>query len=526
MNIDKLTAKEQEELILLLQEEDKAKSKQDPYYFIQKYVYIEDRDSEQLASVFRLWDKQKEALESFVNNRLNIVLKARQLGLTWLALAFAVWKIVFNGGYQVVALSKTEDDAKELIRRVVFVLRHLPPWMTIESTKDTRDVDCLKWESTTMSVTIHHADISVFNSFPAGQNSGRSFTANLVIMDEWAFQQWAREIWAAAYPTINRPTGGKVIGLSTAKRLTLFEDIWTAATRGLNTFSRIFLPWWTDPRRTEEWYEQTKKDLPQSYKAEYPNTPEEAFEAAEGVAFGEFSYDIHVCEPFEIPSYWRKWRAVDNGYTDPFAWYWFAVDDDGTVYCYREYTRDPEKDDKVTYSLQAKRVVELTGNEHIGFTVAGHDAWAVHHLTKLNPNTPQGKSIISYYEDGGVRNCTKCVPDRTLRKATLHEYLKPYMDENIGKMTAKLQIFNTCTQLIDTLPKLINDEKDMEKVAECRFDHWYDSLGYGLIAYHAKRSELTVKIETKHWTEDMWEDYNNATQEQKILIIKKWGKPK
>ena len=485
-----MTKSEEYELLQLLEleniEKEKEKCRNNVEYFIQNYVYIEDRDADELASLFTLWDKQKEALQGFINNRLNIVLKARQLGLTWLALSYSIWNIIYNMGYQVVALSKTEDDAKELVRRVVFILRHLPPWIIREKTKDTTNFDGLFWTSTTMSVTIHHKDISIFNSFPAGQNSGRSFTANLVIMDEWAFQQWAREIWAAAYPTINRPNGGKVIGLSTAKRLTLFEDIWEMATKGLNTFNRIFLPWSTDPRRTETWYEQTKLDLPHSYKAEYPSTPEEAFEAAEGVAFPEFSRDVHVCKPFPIPKYWRKWRSCDNGYSDPFAWYWFAVSEDGIIYIYQEYTRD-KKDDKVNYSDQARQVINLTGDMRASPTVCGHDAWNVHHLT-ITPATPTGKSLINYYADGGLHDCIRAITDRAIRKTTWHEYLKPYWDDNLKRMMARVQIFDTCEKLIETLPRLVNDEKDNEKVCECELDHWYDGAGYGLIYNHSRKS--------------------------------------
>jgi hypothetical protein len=465
-----------------IEEFEKNYCKNNAEYFIENYVYIEDRDSDTLASIFKLWDGQKQALHGFINKRLNIVLKARQLGLTWLALAFSVHNILFCAGYQVVALSKTEDDAKELIRRVVFILRHLPDWLITEQTKDNNKGG-LKWASTTMSVTIHHTDISVFNSFPAGQNSGRSFTANLVMMDEWAFQQWAREIWAAAYPTINRPTGGKVIGLSTAKRMTLFEEIWRKATQGLNTFNKIFLSWRTDPRRTDEWYEQTKKDLGElTTLQEYPNTPEEAFTASEGTAFPEFSESIHVCKPFVIPPHWYRWRSVDNGYTDPFAWYWYAVSEDGTVFVYREFTRDV-KDEKIIYTDQAKEVVRLTGSENIGYSVAGHDAWASHHRDSSN------KTLINYYQDGGIYSFYRANTDRMLRKSTLHQYLKPYYDKNLNIWTSRLQIFDTCKKLIETLPQLLVDEKDNEKVAECTIDHWYDSLGYGLISYHVKNSD-------------------------------------
>ena len=198
-------------------------------YFIEKFVKIEDMDAVEMggekATAFKLWDGQVGALESFMNNRLNIVLKARQLGLTWLALALIVWYMVYFPGYSVVALSKTETpDAKELVRRVEFILSNLPKWMITQNVKENAGYKGLKWESTVLTVTILHKPYaSTFTSLSAGPDSGRSFTANLVLLDEWAFQQWAKTIWSAAYPTINRPSGGRVIGLSTAKRMTLFE---------------------------------------------------------------------------------------------------------------------------------------------------------------------------------------------------------------------------------------------------------------------------------------------------------------
>lgn len=494
-------------------------------YFIEKFVKIEDRDAAELAVPFTLWPGQVQALLSFITNRLNIVLKARQLGLTWLALAYAIWRMIHQPGYAVVAMSKREEDSKELARRVGFILKYLPQTM-IREKKTAGKWNGPTWEATTLVVTINHPgkEPSIFNSLTAAQDSGRSLTASLVILDEWAFQQWAREIWAAAYPTINRPTGGQVIGLSTAKRMTLYEEIWRKATQGVNTFARVFLPWSTDPRRTEEWYEQTRKDLgEQKTKEEYPNTPEEAFSAAEGVAFPEFSYDLHVVKPFEIPDHWRKWRSADNGYTDPFAWYWYSVDEFGTVYVYREYTREP-KDPKVSYSDQARQVTLKTGNEHIGFSVVGHDAWAVSPLTKSN-NTPQGKSIIDFYIEGGVKDCIRAVTDRVFRKATIHEYLKPYYDENAEKTTSKIKIFSTCEKLIETLPQMLIDERDPEKYQENDIDHWVDSFGYGIISHHSNKSMLEErKINYDKLPEDIIEDIERADSKMREYILSKIGR--
>ena len=296
----------------------------DVCYFIEGFVKIEDRDSVELAIPFKLWEKQKDVLMSFLTERLVQVLKARQLGLTWLALAFSVWNMIFKGGYSVLALSKTENDAKELVRRVVFILRNLPVWMINES----------EYSATALTVTItKNKDASVFQSFPASQDSGRSFTANLVLLDEWAFQQWAREIWRAAYPSINRPTGGQVIGLSTIERGTLFEDLWLDVKNG---FKKIFLPWNSDPRRTPEWYEATRLAMGDGAMAEYPATEAEAFAIPGGAFFSEFRTNIHIKEPLDtIPEWYQRYRTLDYG-LDCLACYWIYIDAQGFGRIYKE----------------------------------------------------------------------------------------------------------------------------------------------------------------------------------------------
>jgi hypothetical protein len=239
----------------------------------------------------------------------------------------------------------------------------------------------------------------------------------------------------------------------------------------------------------------------------------------EGMALDNWNESLVVVEDFEIPNHWRRWIAVDNGYTDPFAWYWLAVDEEGTVYFYREYTRDYE-DEKVIYRKQAEKVVELSRYEdpdkyreliennimyedadfdtveyeNIDFIVVGHDAWQ-HHPSTRNIDTPQGKSILDYYEEGGLMKLggvVKPLTDRKLRKATWIEYLEPFEDQE-GNMTTKVKIFRSCKKLIETLPLLVNDKNDPEKVQDGEIDHWYDASGYGLIAYHTSKSAPAKK---------------------------------
>ena len=89
-----------------------------------------------------------------------------------------------------------------------------------------------------------------------------------------------------------------------------------------------------------------------------------------GQYFREFSRAKHVAEPFALPAWWRRFRSMDWGYNDPCCVLWHAVDGDGRVYTYRElYVR------RMQASEVARQMRELTGSEHIAYTVASPDMW-------------------------------------------------------------------------------------------------------------------------------------------------------
>ncbi len=92
--------------------------------------------------------------------------------------------------------------------------------------------------------------------------------------------------------------------------------------------------------------------------------------AAEGVVYPEFDRRLHVIERFPVPTDWRRFRAVDFGFTNPFVCQWWAVDPDGRLYLYREiYTT------RRTVNDHAPLITRLSaGDGQIEATVSDHDA--------------------------------------------------------------------------------------------------------------------------------------------------------
>jgi len=63
-----------------------------PALFVERHCQIYDA-TDRVWMPFALWPAQRETLRTMHDNRLTVILKARQLGLTWLVLAYALWLI-------------------------------------------------------------------------------------------------------------------------------------------------------------------------------------------------------------------------------------------------------------------------------------------------------------------------------------------------------------------------------------------------------------------------------------------------
>lgn len=90
---------------------------------------------------------------------------------------------------------------------------------------------------------------------------------------------------------------------------------------------------------------------------------------AEGVVYADWSRELHLIDPFEIPSQWARYRVIDFGYTNPFVCLWLAEDLDGRLYLYREFYMSQR-----LVEDWAIDILEQSRGETYQFTVADHDA--------------------------------------------------------------------------------------------------------------------------------------------------------
>ena len=88
----------------------------DPAYFINRYVQIQHPIRGRIP--FHTFDFQNECLVHFNDNRFYIVVKSRQLGLSTLTAAYAVWMTMFRKDKTVLIIATKLAVAQNFIKKV------------------------------------------------------------------------------------------------------------------------------------------------------------------------------------------------------------------------------------------------------------------------------------------------------------------------------------------------------------------------------------------------------------------------
>lgn len=192
-----------------------------------------------------------------------------------------------------------------------------------------------------------------------------------------------------------------------------------------------------------------------------------------GQYFSEFSRAIHVVKPFDIPREWKKYRAMDEGYTDPFVCLWFALAPDGTGYLYRELSQS---------KLLTSEQVELTKlnspvSERYEYNVADTSFW---NKAKTENITPA--EIFAQKDVPLIQAKKERVNGWKRLREWLHVYEKTDHVTGNRYKTAKLKIFDTCIKAIEAIPAMMHDEKHVEDVAAHSLDHIPDALRYWVMS--------------------------------------------
>ena len=175
------------------------KAGKDPAYFINNYAKI----SHPLKGLipFTMYDYQQDMVYDFNDHRFNVILKARQLGISTVTAAYIAWLMLFHKNKNVLVVATKFKTAGNLVKKVKAIIKNLPEWMKISAiTTDNR-------------TSFELANGSQIQPSSTSGDAGRSEALSLLVIDEAAHVENLEELWAGLYPTLS--TGGRCIALST-----------------------------------------------------------------------------------------------------------------------------------------------------------------------------------------------------------------------------------------------------------------------------------------------------------------------
>ena len=224
----------------------------DPVYFLKKYAVIQHPLQGKVP--FALYPFQEASLKDFKDHNYNIILKARQLGISTLTAGYALWMMTFQTDKNILVIATKQDTAKNLVTKIRVMHANLPSWVRSKCVEDNK-------------LSLRYSNGSQVKAISSTEDAGRSEALSLLVIDEAAFIDKIDTIWTAAQSTLS--TGGQCIALSTPNGVgNWFHRTWVGAEEGENDWNTIRLHWTVHPEREQDWRDEQDKLLGPSEAAQ------------------------------------------------------------------------------------------------------------------------------------------------------------------------------------------------------------------------------------------------------------------
>lgn len=432
----------------------------DPVYFINNWCWTFDPRLEPGDFPFKLFPKQEEAVrflyDRYKKGEVGVVEKSRDMGATWIAVAFTLWGFLFEKGFVVRWGSTTVDEVDDMtidsiMGKVRYILEKLPPMMRPKMAIDKRLLMMKDYSSN--NTIIGEA---------TGPTFGRSGREKITFIDEYAFIKHSEAVWSSISQTSNT----KVV-ISTPNG----EDnqfYWLATNKNI---PKISLHWSDHPYKDDAWYEEQKKKMKKWQVAQEIDIDYTA--SKEGRIYSRFDRKYHVAK--KVIRYDRlKEQGVswDFGFGGAMAIVFFQVSAEGTVEVWG-YIEVAEQDIEfclplsMGYRLEGSAMIQLTHEEK-------------EHIDTTLEKVPQGHRCVHYGDHAGTartansrRSCKDHIVSQKLtfkskgkqqhdyRHLCMGELLKVELDPRTGEPRSKFLISPDLPRLITCFNNYVWD-KDIE----------------------------------------------------------------
>lgn len=293
---------------------EQKRSVQDPGFFCSFMRAPDERTAEEFsfahlrddaAAEASGWGWQRDLLFWMHDESRCVLLKARQLGATWVACAYAVWVALCRPGSRILVYRQKQDESVENVIRCWRLFQSLPEHlqMGVRVLKPARGHLPNGGE---VEFEFPDGRTSKIVAMSSATASGHGSTAALVLMDEFSRMDNAADIMKAVQPAAG--SKGKIVIISTANGVSdpetgdgnHFHWLWVTAEE--SGFSTRFLSWSLHPDRDDRWYEndpEVRGLRPHERAEQYPANEHEAFTLTNRVFF----------DPDDL-NWYARWRRV------------------------------------------------------------------------------------------------------------------------------------------------------------------------------------------------------------------------
>lgn len=276
------------------------KCKDDPLYFIERYVKIVTLDNG--VQYMKLFDYQKDIVLSLWKNRKTVAVICRQAGKTTVVAAFVCWYILFNDHKTTAILANKAATAREILGRVQFAYELLPQWL---------QQGVVEWNKG--SFLLENGSRVLASS--TSSSAIRGFSVSMLLLDEFAFvpNNVADEFFASVYPTISSGKESKIAIISTPNGMNHFYKLVIEAESETNGFNLTKAIWSDVPGRDQKWADDQKAVLGEGKFAQEMCCEFQG--ASDTLISGTKLKSIPVVKPIAVSSSMRIYEEPKKGHS-------------------------------------------------------------------------------------------------------------------------------------------------------------------------------------------------------------------
>lgn len=258
--------------------------------------------------------------------------KSRDMGVTWLVLAWMHYHWRFDESFKALIGSEKEDKADNfqedsLFGKLDYLCRHMPQWALPKGFSISENRSFLRLVNPEKNNSILGDS--------ANQNFSRQGRYSTIFLDEFAFWQYADSVWTATADA----TPVRIVVSTPHGKSNKFADL-----KFVTPIKNVTLHWTKHPLKSQEWYEgekarRTPREVAQELDIDYEASGGERVFA---LMANKTLRDHVVIEPFTVPKTWAFRGGLDYGTRNYSSFHVYARDGDKGHYSIWEWRRNME----------------------------------------------------------------------------------------------------------------------------------------------------------------------------------------